>query len=521
MGTQIALCLITLFILAGICSGLNQSCTYIDSNLSLSGGALCSTEKDLGQSEAICIPSYLISDVEPTDKFSAEADPKLTLDKDGFRDAQGRLVFFRGINVASNAKLPPFLPFRDPKWWDLLSSWGYNMVRLTIFWEAIEPEPGVYDQKYLSNVKELVNEASKRDIYVVLDMHQDEYSRWLHGDGAPYWALPSDVDPYFNTGISGRFWFLAYFLSGDVRDSFSNFFKSSYLKDHYYRSWQEVARRVGKNPYILGYDIMNEPYGGDIPNDAGQFENGYLKPFYQGAIASIREVDPDAIGFVEPSIMDLYDSKLSSFNTSHLVYASHIYPRFSWRAWFDPSNKDTSFPALLDIQRNKAKELGMPLFIGEFGTPWSPLEVISRNRQVNTAMEAFEGEFIDNAYWDFSAENGSIWNDEDYSLLDDNGRPRGLEVNVRPYLRRLAGSPISQSFNPYSKNYSLIFEGNPGLAPTIIYLPELVQYPGGFVVCISDGSIRYLGDKGELWYQPSSHGRHYINISAINKPPFS
>ncbi|MFB3766628.1 MAG: cellulase family glycosylhydrolase [Methanotrichaceae archaeon] len=519
MGTQITLCLIALFTLAGICSGLNQSSTYVD-NSSLRGNAFCSAEGDIGKSEAFCIPSYLIPGVQTSDKFSPKADPKLSLDKDGFRDSYGRLVFFRGINVASNAKLPPFLPFRDPKWWDLLSSWGYNMVRLTIFWEAIEPEPGVYDQNYLSNVDELVNEASKRGIYIVLDMHQDEYSRCLHGDGAPYWALPGDVDPHFNTGVAGRFWFLAYFLSGNVKDSFSNFFKSAYLKDHYYRSWKEVARKMGKSPYILGYDIMNEPYGGDIPNDVGQFENGYLKPFYQEAIASIREVDPDAVGFIEPSIIDLYSSKLSAFNNGHLVYAAHIYPSFSWRAWLDPSYKGTSFPALIDIQRKKAEELGMPLFIGEFGTPWAGVTADSRNRQVNTALGALEGKFIDNAYWDFSAENGSIWNGEDYSLLDDNGRPRGLEVNVRPYLRRLAGSPISQSFNPYSKDYNLTFEGNPGSAPAVIYLPEKLHYPDGFIVCISDGSVRYLKDKEELWYMPSRHGRHYINIFAINNKCF-
>ena len=479
------------------------------------GDASCPTGKNLSQYEAICIPSYLIPDVKPSDKFYAEANPKLTLSKDGFRDSYGRLVFFRGVNVASNAKLPPFLPFRDPKWWDLLSSWGYNMVRLTIFWEAIEPEPGVYDQRYLSDMMELVNESSKRGIYIVLDMHQDEYSRWLHGDGAPYWALPSDVNPYFNTGIAGHFWFLSYFLSGDVRDSFSNFFKSAYLKDHYYGSWKEVALRAGKNPYVLGYDIMNEPFGGDIPNDAGQFENGYLKPFYQEAITSIRKADPDAVGFVEPSIVDLYDSKLSPFNSSHLVYAPHTYPSFSWRTWIDPAYQGESFPALVNLQRKKAKELGMPIFIGEFGTPWTTITESSRNSQVNADMEALEGGFINNAYWDFSTENGSIWNGEDYSLIDDSGQPRGLEVNVRPYLCRLDGSPISQSFDPYSKNYNLTFVENPGTAPTIVYLPQKVHYPDGFIVCMSDGSIRYLQDKGEIWYMPSKYGRHSINISAI------
>lgn len=515
MSTQIVIYLLTLFTLVGICSGLDQNCTCDINNFSTGGNAFYSAGNNLGNSEPICIPLQLIPGVARSDEISIDVDAKLALDKDGFRDSYGRLVFFRGVNVGSNSKLPPFLPFRDPKWLDLLSSWGYNMIRLTIFWEAIEPEPGVYDQKYLNNLEELVNESARRGIYVVLDMHQDEYSRWLHGDGAPYWALPHDVNPYFNTGIAGRYWFLSYFLSGDVRDSFSNFFKSAYLKDHYCRSWKEVSRMMGKNPYVLGYDIMNEPFGGDIPNDAGQFENGYLKPFYKEAVAAIREGDPDAVCFIEPSIMNLYDSKLSSLNTDGLVYASHMYPRFSWRSWFDPGDTDTSFPVLIDIQKSKAKELGMPLFIGEFGTPWTALTTVGRNRQVNTAMDALESKFINNAYWDFSAENGSIWNEEDYSLIDDNGSPRGLEVNVRPYLRRLTGSPVSQSFDPYSKIYNLAFEGGPGLAPDVIYIPEMVQYPNGFAVCISDGSVKYLRDKGELLYKPSRFGRHYINVSAV------
>jgi endoglycosylceramidase len=447
--------------------------------------------------------------------LSAKEDTALMLDRNGFRDRQGRLVYFRGINLGASAKLPPFIPFEDPKWWDLLASWGYNMVRLTIFWEAIEPEPGVYDQRYLDRMEEMVDEASKRGIYVLLDMHQDQYSRCLKGDGAPYWALPENVDPQDNSGISGSFWFSSYFISSDVRTSFSNFFKSDYLKGHYYNSWKEVAKRVNDNPYVLGYDIMNEPFGGEIPNDKGQFENGFLRPFYCEAISAIREVDPDAVGFVEPSIIDLYKSRLSSFESNRLVYAPHIYRSISWRALLSPNNKGMSFNALADLQQEKADDLEMPLFIGEFGVPWDTNPIWGRDRQVNEAMAAMEGRFISNAYWDLSVENGSTWNGEDYSLIDDEGRPRGLEVNVRPYVRRLGGWPIHQSFNPDSKEYSLVFDGSRDNAPTILYIPETVHYPEGFTACISDGSVKYNRSRGELWYLPGKAGYHYINITSI------
>ena len=78
----------------------------------------------------------------------------LTLEPDGFHDTQGRLIYFRGINIAANAKYPPFIPFEDTRWWDLLASWGFNMVRLTLFWEAIEPQPGIYDRSYLDKVEQ-------------------------------------------------------------------------------------------------------------------------------------------------------------------------------------------------------------------------------------------------------------------------------------------------------------------------------------------------------------------------------
>jgi endoglycosylceramidase len=447
--------------------------------------------------------------------LSAKSDSTLFLDKGGFCDAQGRRVYFRGINVGSNAKMPPFIPFEDPKWWDLIASWGYNMVRLTIFWEAIEPDPGVYDQRYLDKVEKMVDEASKRDIYVLLDMHQDQYSRCLKGDGAPYWALPRNVDPQHNNGIVGRFWFAAYFISSDVRTSFSNFFKSDDLKGHYYDAWREVAKRVNQSPYVLGYDIMNEPFGGEIPNDKGQFENGFLKPFFCEAISAIREADPDAVGFVEPSIIDLYKSKLSDFESDRLVYAPHIYRSFAWRAFLSPNNKGMSFDSLVSLQKQKADDLKMPLFIGEFGIPWDTNPIWGRDGQVNEAMAAFEGQFISNAYWDFSAENGSSWNKEDYSLIDDNGRPRGLDVNVRPYVRYLAGVPIYQYFNPESKNYSLIFNGYRSNAPTIVYIPENLHYPKGFKACISDGSIKYNRSNGELWYKPSRTGKHFVNLTTL------
>lgn len=441
-----------------------------------------------------------------------EEDARLTLEPDGFHDSQGRLIYFRGVNLAANAKYPPFIPFEGTHWWDVLSSWGFNMVRLTLFWEAIEPESGVYDINYLDKIKQMVDLAAERGMYVLLDMHQDLYSRWLRGDGAPAWAFPADVNPQNNDGFGGRFWGCAYTLSRDVRACFTNFFESGQLREHYRNAWAEVAKKVKDNPYVLGYDLMNEPSCGNISNHAGLFEEKFLKTLYVETITTIRQLHPGAIGFVEPHIIDMYTSKLTPFDIDRLVYSPHLYNPISNTLWFDPFPEDISFGILLLIHKEKAKYLRMPLFIGEFGSPWRMLPFYARDMDVNDALEELEKSFVSNAYWDCSVKDVDCWNEEDYSLIDKNGNPRGLRVNVRPYVRNMRGTPLYQSFDRTTRKYSLRFKSEPGVPPTMIFVPETVQYPSGFRVCLSDGKMDYIRESSVLLYYPSFNCHHSITI---------
>lgn len=436
----------------------------------------------------------------------------LTLEKDGFHDPQGRLMYFRGVNIAANSKYPPFIPFEDQRWWDLLASWGFNMARLTLFWEAIEPQPGIYGRSYLDKVEQMVDQASARGIYILLDMHQDLYSRWLHGDGAPDWAFPAGVNPENNDGFGGRFWGCAYTLSRDVRACFTNFFESGQLREHYRNALVEVAKRVKDKPNILGYDIMNEPSCGNIQNYDGHFENNFLKPLYEETIAAVRQVHPGAVGFVEPHIIDTYTSKLTPFKVDRLVYAPHLYNFVSNTLLFDPIPEDVPFSILLLIHQEKAKYLRMPLFVGEFGSPWRLQPFYARDMAVNDALEVLENNFVSCSYWDYSVEDVDAWNEEDYSLIDKTGNPRGIGVNVRPYVRSLRGIPLHQSFDRTSRVYSLRFKSEPGVPPSVIYVPEAIQYPDGFRVCVSDGYEEYHRDSGVVLYYPSFDCHHSITI---------
>src|SRR5439155_19490463 len=115
-----------------------------------------------------------------------------------FTDAKGATVILRGVNIAGDSKVPPFRPVR-PEVFDALPAWGLNVARLLFTWEAYEPQPGQYDDSYLDYYRTAVEAAWARGVYVVVDFHQDGFSRWLVsgcGEGFPKWAIPPEVTPH-------------------------------------------------------------------------------------------------------------------------------------------------------------------------------------------------------------------------------------------------------------------------------------------------------------------------------------
>ena len=91
-----------------------------------------------------------------------------------FTDSGGQILF-NGLNVLCR---DPQMGYCYPGFADALPWFresGFNLIRLGIFWDGVEPEPGKYDRVYLEKVKAIVKEAEKNGIYVMLDMQQGTY----------------------------------------------------------------------------------------------------------------------------------------------------------------------------------------------------------------------------------------------------------------------------------------------------------------------------------------------------------
>jgi endoglycosylceramidase len=212
-----------------------------------------------------------------------------------FLDGAGRPIRFQGINIAKKSKSEGYTGDLGPRDFARIRGWGMNAVRLCIFWDGLEPRPGVFDEVYLGRIARLVGYAKAQGLYVLLDMHQDLYSVKF-GDGAPAWATLDDGKPH--TTVSN--WNDAYYVSADVQAALDHFWANSSapdgvgLQDHYAKAWQFVARRFKDEPAVFGYDLMNEPFPGQ---DAGRLEYTML--------ARVAEVLAARPGVPHPSVEEL------------------------------------------------------------------------------------------------------------------------------------------------------------------------------------------------------------------------
>ncbi|KAL3426142.1 glycosyl hydrolase [Phlyctema vagabunda] len=139
---------------------------------------------------------------------------RLTIEKGEFRDAHGREVTLRGINLAGDAKFPsnPDRPSHIPTdffdgdnvnfrarpfpieeahlHFSRLKRWGYNTIRYVFTWEAIEAAgPGKYDEEWIQHTIDVLKLAKDYGFYIFMDPHQDVWSRFSGGSGAPMWTL--------------------------------------------------------------------------------------------------------------------------------------------------------------------------------------------------------------------------------------------------------------------------------------------------------------------------------------------
>ena len=195
---------------------------------------------------------------------------RVTVRGDKFVDGAGREVLLQGINFVCKEKDKGYLWPEHKRLFAWFAQSGFNLIRLGIFWDGVEPEPGKYDQAYLDKIKGVIEDAREQGLYVLVDMHQDLWSV-LYADGAPEWATLTDGAEH---PTDCAMWFDAYLRSEAIINAADHFWKNDPaadgrgLMDHYEAMWERIAQALGGCSNVIGFEPMNEPFMGSLARNA-------------------------------------------------------------------------------------------------------------------------------------------------------------------------------------------------------------------------------------------------------------
>lgn len=259
-----------------------------------------------------------------------------------FKDEHGRVLHLRGVNLGGSSKVPytpngathirdsffehktvsfvgrPFPLEQADEHFKRLKMWGLTFLRLIVTWEAVEhAAPGVYDEAYLDYIGEIAKKAGEHGFLLFIDPHQDVWSRFCGGDGAPGWTFekvglnienfkatnaaivhqthgdpfPRMIWPTNNSKLASATMFTLFFGGNDFAPAtqIDGIPAQEYLQSHYINAVKQVAQRLKAMPHVLGYDTMNEPSNGyigiaNITEITTRLKMGLLPTAYQGML---------------------------------------------------------------------------------------------------------------------------------------------------------------------------------------------------------------------------------------------
>ncbi|NQV50169.1 MAG: cellulase family glycosylhydrolase [Candidatus Marinimicrobia bacterium] len=221
-----------------------------------------------------------------------------------------------------------------------LAEWGFDHVRMPFHYNMFSPYRGVWNEWGFEVTDSLVAWCSAVGMHVVLDMHCAPGGQ----NGGPI----SDSDG------TARLWL------ADTN------------KTHTMMIWEAIATRYADEPWIGGYDLLNEPVLPDgVTSQA--FKNLYLD------IATvIRAVDNNHILFIEGNWYATDFTGLTPPFDDNMAYSFHKY----WS-----TNNLGSIASYLSMRNN----FNVPLWMSETGensNPW-----------FHEAVELFEATNVGWCWW--------------------------------------------------------------------------------------------------------------------------
>ena len=283
-------------------------------------------------------------------------------------DNLGRERIFHGVNVIYKSK--PWYPVIDRFDYtysfneddiNIIKNLGLNVIRLGVMWPGVEPNKGFYNMTYLNLMKNIIKKLEKNGIYVLVDFHQDSLSEYFCGEGIPDWVIKNSNFPiplglpYNKHGkpsrkdcLSKKWW--EYQFSYEAGMMYQKLYTDDTLIDSFLGYWSIVAETFKNSDNVIGYEIINEPWAGNIYEDPllllqKHADKKYLQPFYDKVYNNISKYLDDKLLFFESVTWDIDGVGFEhppGFNNTKCILSYHCYfpPNLSVEKMFRTRMRD-------------------------------------------------------------------------------------------------------------------------------------------------------------------------------------
>jgi len=436
-------------------------------------------------------------------------------------DGKARTVVLHGVNVAY--KVAPYHPNGSAERTSFerrdvtrLRSWGMNSIRLGVTWKALEPAPGRLDEAYVAEIVRLTRLAARRGLYVLVDMHQDEWSERYRGNGAPEWATIDDGIPFPPITPGHPY----DYLEPAVGRAFTSFWENrDGIRSRFVAAFARLARELRGEDGVLGYDAFNEPSCEiqrgpcGLPPDPAAGER-WLKPFYDELVPAMRAADPRHPVFHEDFLTTAFGYPLTlggalrrGQGLSYHVYCPH--PLRSERSCDDLEREA--------VERSVAyaRSRGAAPLLTEFGAT-DDLAVVGRIAALADAAGQSWHYWQYKTYFDptTSARTSPGASADAESIVDEGGTVKAdkLRVLARAFPERIAGRNATWSFDPDTGAFDLRYRARRG-GRTAISLPVAVHYARGYRAPVRGGRVVSRRNAKRLVVRATA-SRVHVRVSA-------
>ncbi len=453
---------------------------------------------------------------------SATSLGRISVSGKHFIDSAGRVRLFHGFCDTGDethrygrfdgTNYLPHTLMSDARNLDILvNEFGFNAFRIGAEWAALQPEPNETDTAYLSALLNATETLGRAGAYAILDMHQDGLSSRVGAyDGIPLWLANRTK---FRKPWNGK--------SGDLNPATDQIFEDLYTNRTgglaaWAGAWRSFSSTFKAVPSVLAYELINEPFAGDVWTNPLLFDPAYagshsLQPAYDVVSAAIREEDQTTVIMFEPVTWGMiWSNKVLGSGFSHVpggpAYANRSAFSFHYYCRLD-SPKNSTAPLSPLLKKACEDGLGPKVFksvqetmakIGgaSFMTEWGGVNFTPRRTDPDGG-DTVEGEWV-LAESDRQFQSWTHWSLNFFGPAPATGAEALCAAGgfcilnlVRPYAQAIAGTPVDMRFDPATGTFVLAFQPEARIrAPTEIFLPPY-RYPKGYDVELAPAGANF------------------------------